>query len=137
MIGMPRDQPSEFCRDESPAQIRNTLELQVFGLRRSGNHAVIAWLAQQYERPIVFLNNIRPFRDPFTHFLMGRVPNAIPIGKMDADETERLRAERKNLLLLSYEDINLRKLARADLLPERDTWLGQSGRIQSILLFRD
>ena len=117
--------------------IRNSLEIQIFGLRRSGNHGVIAWIAQQYQSPIVFLNNARPFSDPFATYLTGRVPNAIPPRKLDADEAEQLRSQQKELLLISYEDLAIRKLSRRELLPEKQLWLGNSGRCCRLLLLRD
>jgi len=132
-----RDAGSATVTGLPAAGIRNAQELQVFGLRRSGNHAVIAWIAQQYNSPIVFLNNARPFQDPFTTYLMGRVPNALPVRKLNAEETEALRGQPKNLLLLSYEDVNVRKLAKVDLLPDRQAWLGNSGSQRRILLLRD
>jgi len=121
----------------SNATIRNSLEVQAFGLRRSGNHAVIAWIAQQYKSPIVFLNNAHPFSDPFTNYLMGRVPNAVPHRKLDADEAEQLRAQQKELLLISYEDVAIRKLSRKEILPQKELWLGESGRSRRLLLLRD
>jgi len=121
----------------SSAPIRNSLEIQIFGLRRSGNHGVIAWIAQQYRNPIVFLNNARPFSDPFTTYLMGPVPNAVPHRKLDPDEAEQLRAQQKELLLISYEDVAIRKLSRRELLPEKQQWLGESGRCRRLLLLRD
>jgi hypothetical protein len=132
-----RDARSATVTELPAAGIRNAQELQVFGLRRSGNHAVIAWIAQQYNNPIVFLNNARPFQDPFTTYLMGRVPNALPVRKLNAEETETLRRQPKNLLLLSYEDVNIRRLAKVDLLPDRQAWLGNSGSQHRILLLRD
>src|SRR6185437_5194417 len=119
------------------AGVRNSKELQVFGLRRSGNHALIAWIAQQYSSPIVFLNSARPFHDPFSTHLMGKVPNSIPSRKLNGEEAERLRLTPKNLLLLSYEDMNIRKLEKMDLLPSRQAWIGDSGSRQRVLLLRD
>jgi hypothetical protein len=121
----------------SNATIRNSLEIQTFGLRRSGNHAVIAWIAQQYSSPVVFLNNARPFSDPFTAYLMGRVPNAIPHRKLDAEEAEQLRSQQKELLLISYEDVAIRKLRKNEILPQKQLWLGGSGRSRRLLLLRD
>ncbi len=121
----------------SNATIRNSLEIQIFGLRRSGNHGVIAWIAQQYTSPIVFLNNARPFADPFATYQMGRIPNAVPHRKLGADETERLRSQQKELLLISYEDVAIRKLSKRELLPEKQLWLGESGRCRRLLLLRD
>ena len=119
------------------ATIRNSLEIQAFGLRRSGNHAVLAWIAQQYTNPIVFLNNARPFADPFMTYQMGRIPNAVPHRKLEADETEHLRSQQKELLLISYEDVPIRKLSRQEILPQKQLWLGESGQCRRLLLVRD
>jgi len=121
----------------SDTPIRNLLEIQAFGLRRSGNHAVLAWIAQQYKSPIIFLNNARPFSDPFATYLMGRIPNAIPHRKLDADEAEQLRSQQKELLLISYEDVPIRKLSKQEILPQKHLWLGESGRRRRLLLVRD
>ena len=121
----------------SDTPIRNLLEIQAFGLRRSGNHAVLAWIAQQYKSPIIFLNNARPFSDPFATYLMGRIPNAIPHRKLDADEAEQLRSQQKELLLISYEDVPIRKLSKQEILPQEHLWLGESGRRRRLLLVRD
>jgi hypothetical protein len=128
-------QPIE--NDAVASRTRNSLEIQAFGLRRSGNHALIAWIAQQYPKPIVFLNNARPFSDPFTNYLMGRVPNAVPHRRLNEEEAEQLRAMQKDLLLISYEDVLIRKLDRMEVLPQRRLWLGESGRTRRLLLMRD
>lgn len=121
----------------SPPEVRNSLEIQFFGLRRSGNHAVIAWLAQQYPSPIVFLNNVRHFHDPFTNYLMGRVPNGFPIKKLEVHDAEALRMARKALLVISYEDLVLRKLGKPDVVLCRKEWIGLSASRWKILLLRD
>lgn len=129
--------PEPQSGDNCEPGIRNALEIQMFGLRRSGNHAVIAWLAQQYSGPIVFLNNARPFQDPFKTYLMGRVPNAIPTRKLNDEETEDLRLRRKQLLLISYEDVGLQRIPKKDLVPDRDLCVGSSARLRRLLLLRD
>jgi hypothetical protein len=122
---------------EAVPSYRNDLEIQFFGLRRSGNHGVIAWIAQQYARPITFLNDVNPFEDPFATFALGRIPNAIPVRKLAPDATEALRAAHKDLLLISYEDLKLLELEGAELLPDRARWLGESGQMRRVLLLRD
>jgi hypothetical protein len=122
--------------DPAPSY-RNDLEIQFFGLRRSGNHGVIAWIAQQYDAPIAFLNDVSPFDDPFTTFALGKIPNAVPERKLAPDATEQFRAAYKNLLLISYEDLKLQELDGADILPERRRWLGESRQMRGVLLLRD
>lgn len=118
-------------------EFRNDLEIQLFGLRRSGNHGVIAWIAQQYERPIVFLNNVRPFQDPFATFMLGGVPNAVPRQRIRPEAVEALRRRRKKLLLVSYEDLWLPRLGRADIIPGGEELVGSSRQVHRVLLLRD
>jgi len=121
---------------EVGASYRNDLEIQFFGLRRSGNHGVIAWIAQQYAEPIVFLNDVDPFKDPFTTFALGKIPNAVPERRLAPEATEELRTAHKNLLLISYEDLKLHELEGNALLPERAQWLGESRQVRRVLLLR-
>ncbi|RQH23984.1 hypothetical protein D5R40_30320 [Okeania hirsuta] len=37
---------------------RQNKEIRVFGIRRSGNHAIISWLIENYPGSVVFVNNI-------------------------------------------------------------------------------
>jgi len=117
--------------------VRNTLEIQVFGLQRSGNHGVISWLLQQSETPVVFLNNVTHFTDPYLNFHVGAVPNMVPVSHNDPARIEALRQTPKPLLVYSYENLTLRRLAREPLVPDRDTALGPSRRIRRVLLLRD
>lgn len=64
------------ARERSKGRVRVTLDLpqpvagraRVFGLLRSGNHAVIKWLLRNLPfENTVFLNNCTPFADPLTH----------------------------------------------------------------------
>lgn len=119
----------------SSEAFRNQLEIQVFGLRRSGNHAVIGWIAQQFEKPITFLNNVVPFEDPFTSFRFGRVPNALPARKRERLNIERLRSVAKPCILISYEDVSLEPFQRE--IPQWSEWVGESRATRRILLLRD
>ena len=118
-------------------QYRNQLEIQIFGLQRSGNHGVISWLLQQYDDPVVFLNNVDHFRDPFTNFREGSVPNMAHLSRKNPDRLETLRRMPKPLLVYSYENLGLHRLAREALVPDRENAIGSSRSLRRILLLRD
>ncbi len=44
---------------ENLLSVENLNELRIFGLRRSGNHAIISWIVEGYSGVVVHLNNIR------------------------------------------------------------------------------
>ncbi len=79
--------------------------LRVFGLRRSGNHAVINWL--QRNAPggrALFFNNCAPGRDPFATFRAAEIGGRRAAGAgADAGAVAR-RAGDGAALILSYED---------------------------------
>jgi pimeloyl-ACP methyl ester carboxylesterase len=77
---------------------RNDIEIQVFGLQRSGNHGVISWLLQQYDTPVVFLNNVTQFTDPFRNWHAGAVANMMKVSHNQPAQLEMLRASQKNCL---------------------------------------
>lgn len=118
---------------------RNDLEIQVFGLQRSGNHALVSWLLQQAHEPVVFLNNVAHFEDPYQKFRYAEIRNAVPIhhskNPSAAQRIEMLRERQKPLLVISYENLNLSKLARRELLQR--SWVGISHSICRVLLLRD
>ncbi|WP_111733253.1 hypothetical protein [Roseovarius amoyensis] len=80
--------------------------LRVYGLRRSGNHAVINWL--QRNAPggrALFFNNCKPGRDPFTTFRAAEI-DARRVAGADADAAAiAQQAGDGAALILSYEDV--------------------------------
>lgn len=117
---------------------RNEIEIQVFGLRRSGNHALLAWLMANLSKPAHFLNNVDPFTDPFIGFHNATLPNTVPIQKpMTEAEVEALRAAAKHCLVYSYEHLPLGQLRQRPLLADHDAMVGRSGRTQRLLILRD
>jgi len=117
---------------------RNIHLIQFFGLQRGGNHGVVAWIAQQYSSPIVFLNNVKVSGDPFRVKAIP-FPNAIPQRRLSPAEADHLRARRKEVLLLGFENARLRQIARAE--KERALFdvalLGTSRVTKRVLLLRD
>ena len=75
--------------------------MRVLGMKRSGNHAVINWLAGHYPEGVCFQNNATstgPFPRDF------RDPGKLPVYKECGIPVRRL-SQPKGLLLSSYEDM--------------------------------
>jgi hypothetical protein len=83
------------------SDIITNIVIRAYGLMRSGNHAIINWIQQQFpDQSICFLNNITlgasdPYRD-FVQIELKNIPEQLP--------TEALRQLNKHLLIYSYED---------------------------------
>ncbi len=117
---------------------RNDLEIQVFGLRRSGNHAVLSWLIANLPQPAHFLNNVDPFSDPFRGFHNATLPNTVAIHKPMTDaQVEAVRAEHKHCLVYNYEHLALNQLRQRPLVAEREHTIGASARTLRLLILRD
>ena len=116
---------------------RNKVELRLFGLQRSGNHAVVGWIAQQFTEPVHFFNNISHFKDPINCWHHGPVHNTFKLPPKESLELETIRGIRKNLLILSYENLRLNRLGNTEIVPNHDQLLGSSCVIKNILLLRD
>jgi len=83
------------------------LSLRVFGMRRSGNHAILSWLQRNAPRGrSVFLNNCKPGTDPL-HSSRGIEVNgkhaSQKLAKRDLPKVTRDAGDGA-LLLVSYED---------------------------------
>src|SRR4030095_14422894 len=79
----------------------NFLEVRAYGLMRSGNHAIIEWVQNQFTGEITcFLNNVKHGdHDPYNSYeqrVLTGIDNQIDI--------ETLRMTKKRLLVYSYED---------------------------------
>lgn len=81
--------------------ITNRTEFRVVGQMRSGNHAIINWLIDQFPgRRVCFLNNVEHGgADPFETAAQMEL-----YGIEDTLETEELRKTPKDVLIYSYED---------------------------------
>jgi hypothetical protein len=93
------DKSAQLNSNSEP--IVNTIAIRTYGLMRSGNHAVINWIQNQYPgQSICFLNNVKPGPcDPYHNFVqieLSNIPDDLPI--------ENLRHTSKHLLIYSYED---------------------------------
>lgn len=108
---------------------RNRVCLRLLGLRRSGIHPVLSWLAGLYEGGVCFVNDInhQPRIRP------NHAGDELPGIDGSFNHTVSLQ-DTKNLLLLCYEDERLVHLR--DNPPDEDIY-GLSGQFREILLLRD
>lgn len=121
----------------------NFLEIRAFGLMRSGNHAIIEWIQNQFTgEATCFLNNVKHGdHDPYNSYEQ-RVLTGID-GQID---TETLRLTKKRLLVYSYEDRHeleaenrtlLESVFQPDFEKKRQFYLGVSAQRFDILIIRD
>jgi hypothetical protein len=119
----------------------NDIEIQLLGLQRSGNHAVLAWMFQQFDAPVLFFNNVDHFSDPFLGFHHARLPNMIEVRRGATPENlrhlEELRRMKKHALIYSYENLKLSRLKNRGLIEDRPRLLGHSAIMRRGLLLRD
>ncbi len=82
----------------------NNIEIRFYGIMRSGNHALINWIMEQYGgKKICFLNNISPLADdPYINSCRREIVNI-----KDVTDIEALRNTHKHLLFFSFEDRKL------------------------------
>lgn len=101
-------------------------------MRRSGNHAVIQWVAGHFATPVWFVNNIESFSSPTVRHAD---PEGIyspdvffsPVGLYDFWERD------KEVLFHSYEDIDLSNLDYAG----NRAVVGESTKTMNVLIVRD
>lgn len=131
--------------------MHNGLELRIFGPRRSGNHAIINWLAYQAPHRINFFNCAsNRGHDPYrTGKSRGDRDNEdlqacfeqIPNLKNAEDEVvEAYRERDKEILMYSYEDINLDKYVKPkhqDFPQNRARIIGESDFRVDVIILRD
>jgi hypothetical protein len=121
----------------------NFLELRVFGLQRSGNHAIIEWILDQHVgKRSCFLNNVgHGDQDPF---MTARQVALAGFGSNG--DVEALRRAHKDLLIYSYED-DLSRMQRGatltdvihdeDFEKQRIRYVGRSEHRMNVILLRD
>jgi hypothetical protein len=130
-------------RAEPKSTPTNFLELRVFGLQRSGNHAIIEWILDQHAgKRSCFLNNVgHGDQDPFT-----TTRQVALAGFGSNSNVAAVRSAPKDLLIYSYEDDLSRMrqgatLADAihdqDFEEQRTRYVGHSEHRMNVIVLRD
>ncbi len=129
--------------------MRNNLEIRVFGMRRAGNHPIINWMAAQSPTPVHFFNNChKDERVPYVTSSGRGVRSGLEDiwykhKKYKTDTLERMEGlldvtkMKKDVLMYSYEDINLVDLLEREFPYDRENVLGKSERRIDVLIMRD
>lgn len=129
----------------------NKLEIRVFGPRRSGNHAIINWLAYQANAKVHFFNCAsNRGHDPYLtgksrgdgyHEDLQTCFEQIPsLKNEDEDVLEFWRDLDKDILMYSYEDIDLDKYVKpiaSDFPINRKKIIGESDYKIDVIILRD
>lgn len=122
----------------------NDLEVRIFGLRRSGNHAIINWFGRQAIYKPHFFNNAP--NNGESPFLTGknrgdRGENIwYPHGCLkysSKDDLEKVKNIHKEILMYSYEDLSLKKVIKKEYPHDRKNVIGESNLKIDVLILRD
>src|SRR5438552_4193897 len=118
---------------------RNVLEIQFLGLQRSGNHAVLAWLFQQFDESVYFFNNAKHFGNPLQEFQPLDLPNTVKIrrGEGRSRQLQEIGERRKTVLAYSYENLLLGEVRNRELVPNKEAVTGLSRMLRRVLILRD
>jgi hypothetical protein len=126
----------------------NDLEIRIFGLRRSGNHAIINWLGAQAPYKPHFFNNVpnsgeSPFR---TGKNRGEIKGTCLkelwyphpcYKKVDDDQISKVKDLHKEILMYSYEELDLEVLLKQDYPLHREEMVGKSQKRIDVITLRD
>jgi len=117
---------------------RNRVEYNFYGLKRSGNHGIMTWIASSLDKPVVLLNNALPFTDPYETFNHdGKWDSGLNCFKIPEKWNDPIRFAQKEYLFISFEDINITELDAKKIIPCRKTAIGSSSSLKIIFILRD
>ena len=125
------------------AEYSNDVEIRVFRMRRSGNHAIVNWIgAQAPSKPYCFICAPNDGSDPFRTGKRRGHPDEIwqPVPKLkhaSPAEIDYYRKLRKEVLIYTYEDFNLQSLEESDCPHNREQLVGLSKKRIDVLVVRD
>jgi len=111
--------------------LRNKIEFKVFGMRRSGNHAVIHWAASHYGKKCWLVNDIYDFSRPAV-----LDKDYIKAAKLDCFKVSHepdFWTKDKGILIQTYEDYDLSDLDWE----ANEKVVGDSESERSMLVIRD
>lgn len=140
----------------------NKTVVQVFGIRRSGNHAIISWIMDNYDGVVLHLNDVKShYPDPYDSFCYLNV-RGLPFWKckprVHSYLKHKLKKENeytfawwdsalklhyiktvapKDCLIISHEDQLLEDEFLSGLSENHQQYLGKTERFVRILLLRD
>jgi hypothetical protein len=121
-------------------EVRNDWEFRVYGMKRSGHHAIIMWLASHFPLlSVFFINDVLPFEDPFLSHINSadtttRSPHFVIRGE---DDIARERRSHKQCLMYNYEEPDFTRFNNYHAVPNKLETVGASAKEFSVLVLRD
>ena len=123
----------------SASEIINQKEIRVVGMRRTGNHALIQWIAQQQPGEFCHLNNVAAGKNPYRHKadnLRRYHPEHLKMSAVYRQQANGALIKR-DCLLYSYEDWSLAQITHPRFERSRELYLGKSAQRYDVLILRD
>lgn len=119
------------------SEIVNNIEIRFSGLQRSGNHAVINWIANQAGNKVCFLNNVLPLNNvnPFKSCYNNVLTKFSE--KIDIKSESLGKFTFKDCLIHNYEDQLLTDVASTDFENNHDLYVGKSLKRFDVIILRD
>jgi hypothetical protein len=120
-------------------RVSNNLEIRVHGLQRSGNHAILHWIACQCPDVVLLLNDVAPGLNPFdsmaeyVEYRGGSVFKSANLWEPEPDFIAANVPRERDTIIYSYEDRRLTPSNRK----QAGAWLGASRRFIDLLIIRD
>ncbi len=117
----------------------NQKEIRLVGMRRTGNHGLVNWIAHQQPGKFRHLNNVAAGKNPYRHKadnLRRYHPEHL---KMSAVYRQQANGHliRRDCLLYSYEDWSLKQITHPRFERNRELYLGKSAQCFDVLILRD
>lgn len=121
--------------------IINEKEIRVIGMSRSGNHAIIQWIIKHATDRVCFLNCAEPQTNPFETARPLNVDGTVCLEanypQFRLEEEQQGQFSRKDLLIVSHEDVFLGWTSRGAYEEQHDQLVGRSAMRFDALILRD
>jgi hypothetical protein len=114
----------------SPRHIKK--EFRIVGLRRSGNHALVNWIARQSGGVCQFKNDVPPLMNPSQYHNTYAEKNAVWREDAAMEGNQNVDA-----FIYSYEDHRLNYVTHRIFEKNHDQWIGLSEKRVDVLILRD
>jgi hypothetical protein len=123
----------------SHQQIINQKEIRAVGMRRTGNHALLNWIAKQQPGEVFHLNNVNPGQNPYRQKSTRLMRYHPEHAKMAAVYRRQAKGEfiKRDCLIYSYEDWGLAGITQPSFERNRSLYLGKSAQQFEVLILRD
>ena len=125
----------------------NEYEIRVFGIKHSGQHAIINWIATLFDEPVYFFNNCGWYSDPYRTRRTKGIRKGTPIegifvgvpklSDIDEEGLNQLKKMPKKCLMYSYENVYVDRIYRDRKPATPPGIVGSSAKVFDVVMLRD